>query len=63
MTLLVGDTRQYTNVSMTHKGRDGLVAEVSASRPKDRGFEPHQGHDHVSPEDTSTGWSRNRTRE
>ena len=31
------------------KGRDGLVVKVSASRPKDRGFEPHQGQDHVTP--------------
>ena len=29
--------------------RGGLVVKVSASCPKDRGFEPHQGHDHVSP--------------
>ena len=30
-------------------GRGGLVVKVSASRHKDRGFEPHQGHDHVFP--------------
>ena len=30
------------------KGRGGLVVKVSASRPKDRGFEPRRGHDHVS---------------
>ena len=31
------------------KGRGVLVVKASASRPKDRGFKPHQGHDHVSP--------------
>ena len=31
------------------------MVKVSAFRPKDRGFEPHQGHDHVSAYDTSTG--------
>ena len=28
----------------------------SASQPRDRGFEPHTGHDHDSSYDTSTGW-------
>ena len=30
--------------------------KVSASQPRDRGFEPHTGHDHDSLYDTSTGW-------
>ena len=30
--------------------------KVSASQPRDRGFEPHTGHDHDSSYDTSTGW-------
>ena len=29
--------------------------KVSASQPRDRGFEPHTGHDHDSSYDTSTG--------
>ena len=29
---------------------------VSASKPRDRGFEPHMGHDHDSSYDTSTVW-------
>ena len=29
---------------------------VSASQPRDCGFEPHTGHDHDSSYDTSTGW-------
>ena len=29
---------------------------VSASQPRDRGYEPHTGHDHYSSYDTSTGW-------
>ena len=33
---------------LTFEGRGGLVDKVSASRPKDRGFELHQGHEHVS---------------
>ena len=31
------------------KGHGGLVVKVSGSHLNDRGFEPHQGHDHVSP--------------
>ena len=30
--------------------------KVSASQPRDRGFEPHMGHDHDSSYDPSTGW-------
>jgi hypothetical protein len=38
------------------KGSVGLVVKVSASQPRDRGFEPLSGHDHVFLYDTSTGW-------
>ena len=38
------------------KGSDGLMDNVSASQPRDRGFEPNTGHDHDSSYDTSTGW-------
>jgi hypothetical protein len=38
------------------KGCGGLVVKVSAAQPKDHGFEPYSGHDHVSSYDTSTGW-------
>ena len=34
----------------------GLMDKMSASQPRDRGFEPHTGHDHESSYDTSTGW-------
>ena len=34
---------------------DGLMDKVSASQPRDLGFEPHTGHDHVSSYDTSNG--------
>ena len=37
-------------------GSDGLMDKVSASHPRDRGFEPHTGQDHDSSYDTSTGW-------
>ena len=37
------------------KGSDGLMDKVSASQPRDRGFEPHTGHDHDFSYDTSTG--------
>ena len=30
--------------------------KVSASQPRDRGFEPHMGHDQDSSYDTSIGW-------
>ena len=30
--------------------------KVSASQPRDHGFEPHSGHDHDTSYDTSTGW-------
>ena len=42
------------------KGSNGLMDKVSASQPRDRGFEPHTGHDHDSSNDTSTGWFRKR---
>jgi hypothetical protein len=32
------------------------VVKVSVSQPRDHGFEPYSGHDHVSSYDTSTGW-------
>ena len=35
---------------------DGLMDKVSASQPRDRGFELHKGHDHDSSYDTSTCW-------
>ena len=37
------------------KGSVGLMDQVSASQPRDRGFEPHMGHDHDSSYDISTG--------
>ena len=42
------------------KGSDDL--KVSASQPRDRGFEHHTGHDHDSSYDTSTGWFHNRAK-
>ena len=30
--------------------------KVSASQTRNLRFEPHTGHDYVSPYDTSTGW-------
>ena len=30
--------------------------KMSASQPRNRGFEPHTGHDHDSIYDTSIGW-------
>ena len=38
------------------KGSGGLMDKVSASQPRDRGFETHTGHDHDSSYDTITGW-------
>ena len=38
------------------EGSDGLIDKVSASQPRDRGFEPYTGHDHDSSYDTSAGW-------
>ena len=38
------------------RGSGGLMDKVSATQPRDRGFEPHTGHDHDSSFDTSTGW-------
>ena len=38
------------------KGSGGLMDQVSASQPRDHGFEPHIGHDHDSIYDTSTVW-------
>ena len=32
--------------------------KVSASQPRDCGFDPHTGDDHDFSYDTSTGWSR-----
>ena len=40
----------------SHDRSDGLIDNVSASQPWDRGFEPHTGDDHESSYDTSTGW-------
>ena len=34
----------------------GLMDKVSASQTRDRGLEPHTGHDHDSSYDTSSGW-------
>ena len=34
----------------------GLTDKVSASQPRDRGFEPYTGGDHDSSYDTTTGW-------
>ena len=34
----------------------GLMDKVSASQPRDRGFDRHTGHDHDFSYDTSTGW-------
>ena len=30
--------------------------KVSASQPRDHGYESHMGHDHDSSYDTSAGW-------
>ena len=38
------------------KWSGGVMVKVSASQPRDPGFEPHTGHDHDSSYDTSTGW-------
>ena len=38
------------------KGSSGLMDKVSASQPRDHGFEPHMGHHHNYSYDTSTGW-------
>ena len=43
------------DVLHVYKGSDGIMDKVSASQPRDRGFEPHMGHDHYSSYDTSTG--------
>ena len=37
-------------------GSNGLMDKVSTSQPRDRGFEPHTGHDNDSSYDSSTGW-------
>ena len=44
-------------------GSGSLMNKVSASQPRDRGFEPLTGHEHNSSYDTSTGGSRKRTLE
>ena len=38
------------------KGSDGLMVNVSASQPQDRGFESHMDNDHDSSYHTSAGW-------
>ena len=38
----------YYGATSYEKGSDGLMDKVSASQPRDRGFEPHTGHDHDS---------------
>ena len=38
------------------KGSDGLMAKVSASQPRNPGFESHTDHDHESSYDTNSGW-------
>ena len=35
------------------------MVKVSASQPRDRGFEPQKGREHDSSLDTSTGWFEN----
>ena len=52
MMSMICDT---STVSM-YQGEHGLMDKVSTSQPRDRGFEPHTGHDHDSSYDTSTGW-------
>ena len=37
-------------------GSGGLMDKVSASQPRDRGFETHTDHDHDSSYDSNTGW-------
>ena len=38
----------------TKPKRMKIADKMSASQPRDRGFEPHTGHDHDSSYDTST---------
>ena len=38
----------------TYKRSSGLMDNVSALQPRDRGFEPHTGHDHDFLYDTIT---------
>jgi hypothetical protein len=38
------------------KKSGGLVVKVSASKPRDYGFEPLSGHNLVSLHDTNTSW-------
>ena len=45
----------YMYYQMFVKGSGCLMDKVSASQSRDRGFEPHTGHDHDSLDDTSTG--------
>ena len=45
-----------TETLIDKKGSVDLMDKVSASQPRNRGFEPHTGHDHESSYDTSTGW-------
>ena len=53
-------SKYFGNMAHTHEignlRGDGLMDKVSASQPRDRGFEPHTGHDHDSSYNTSTGW-------
>jgi hypothetical protein len=39
-----------------HLGSEGLVVKVSASQPRDHGFEPYSVHIRVRSYDTSTCW-------
>ena len=41
---------------MMNKWSGGLMTKVSASQPRDCGFEPYTGHDHDSSYDTSNAW-------
>ena len=47
--LLEGNLSLIFLILFNKKEHSGLVVTVSASRPNNRGFEPHQGHDHASP--------------
>ena len=44
------------DIGIHNKGSGGLMDKVSASQPRDPGFEPQTGHDHDSSYDASTGW-------
>ena len=36
--------------------KEGSCGVMVASKPKDRGFEPHMGYDNDFSYDTNTGW-------